>query len=327
MLYKELTSEYIRKTEEHIEGILSKEKEEVYGMLIPFIKRGGKRVRPALLFTTALAIGENPEEIVHHAAIIEMFHNFTLIHDDIEDDSKVRRGEPTLHITHTLPVALNSGDALYTLVWENIINIEGNSGKKIEVMKAYAKHFKRVVEGQGMELDWYRTKKIEISEEEYLEMIGGKTASLISLSTLLPALIFDKKEFVDSLKEYGYKIGLAFQIVDDVLNIVGDFDKYQKEIGGDIVEGKRTLMITYAMKNGNEEEKAKIKEVILKENPSKEEVKEVIEILKKTGAVEYAKEKAKRYVDEAKKTIEKLPDSKAKDALIELADYMITRER
>ena len=114
---------YLQAVERMMEDELSKEDKRVYGMLIPFLKRGGKRIRPTLAILSCGAVGGDRSAVVEPAAVIELFHNFTLIHDDIEDDSQFRRGEPTLQITHGIPVALNSGDALYTFLWKKLVSL------------------------------------------------------------------------------------------------------------------------------------------------------------------------------------------------------------
>ena len=171
---------YIEKVERLIKEELANEDEQVYGILSPFIMRGGKRIRPALALLSCGATGGSYDDVLEPAAIIELFHNFTLIHDDIEDNSQFRRGEPTLHITHGIPMALNSGDALYTLIWKKIVSLDLE--KSTELQKLCADSFKRVVDGQGIEISWIRSGRMDVSEDEYLKMIRGKTSAVMGLS-------------------------------------------------------------------------------------------------------------------------------------------------
>ncbi|MBN1170143.1 polyprenyl synthetase family protein [Candidatus Micrarchaeota archaeon] len=318
--------EHIQSSLSNIEKImqedLAAEDKNVYGLLAPFISRGGKRIRPALALLCASALGADPKEVERPAAIIELFHNFTLIHDDIEDNSQFRRGVPTLHISHSIPMALNSGDALYTLIWKKIISLDLQCEKLLELQRLYTNGFKTVVDGQGTEIAWIHEDKFNVTEEEYLNMIAGKTAALIGLSCEMGAFLANS-EYRKEMKSYGEKIGIAFQIHDDVLNVTGNFEKYRKEIGGDITEGKRTLMVVHALHSNK---KNRLIEILKKHSCDPEEINEAISILKETGSIDYAREYSKRLVEDAKKDLQEIPDSKDKKSLMRIADYVIGRE-
>ena len=301
---------------------LKAEDERVYGMLAPFIERGGKRIRPVLALLCASALGTDPRKVERPAAIIELFHNFTLIHDDIEDNSQFRRGVPTLHISHGIPMALNSGDALYTLIWKKIISLDLPCEKLLELQKLYTDGFKTVVDGQGTEISWIEQGKFNVTEEEYFKMIGGKTAALIGLSCELGAFL-SNPDYQDVMRAYGEKIGLAFQIHDDVLNVTGDFEKYKKEIGGDITEGKRTLMVVHAL---NSDKKDRLIEILNNHSSEKQDIQAAISILEETGSIQYAIDYSRKLVEEAKQEIKSVPDSADKQALMDLADYVVNRE-
>lgn len=306
---------------------LQQEDERVYGMLVPFLKRGGKRMRPVLCLISCGAVGGEYSEVLEPAAIIELFHNFTLIHDDIEDDSRFRRGEPTLHVTHGLPIALNSGDALYTLLWGKLVSISMKPSKLIALQRLFAESFKQVVEGQGIELSWIRSGRFDITEEEYLDMVKGKTSGLVGLSCEVGAFVGGgNKRAVSALRDFGEKIGTAFQIQDDVLNVSGDFEKYKKEIGGDISEGKRTLMIVHCLGKASSEDKQKIISILSSHSKKEEDISSVISILQRYGSVDYAKDIARSLISEAKEQLNHLPSSKDRESLSALADYVIERE-
>ncbi len=314
--------------ESEMRRILDNGREDVYGMLFPFIKRGGKRIRPVLSLLTCRAFGGDFSIATRPAAVIELFHNFTLIHDDVADDSRFRRGEPTLHISHGIPIALNSGDALYTLVWKSLIELNIDFSKLRKLQSMYVNTFKLVVEGQGMELSWYHKERFDISESEYFDMIGRKTAALIALSCKAGCFLADtSEEDQKMLWDFGYKIGTAFQIHDDVLNITGDFGMYQKEIGGDISEGKRSLIIVHFLRNASEPEKEKMIKVLNSHNNTQEEIDSAIKMLKKKGSTDYASKVAQDLVSEAKSIIEKFPGSRETDYLRYLSDYVISRKK
>ena len=188
--------------------------------------------------------------------------------------------------------------------------------------------FKRVVDGQGVELSWIRDNRFDVSEKEYLDMIGGKTSALMGLSCEIGAFSgrSDRKT-QKAMREYGECIGAAFQIQDDVLNITGEFEKYKKEIGGDISEGKRTLMVVHCLSKAPPEEARRLVSILSSHTKEKTEINEAISILSKNGSVEYARARALELVGKAKSLIEVLPDSVDKTALMDHADYVVDREK
>ena len=318
----------LEKVEDEIKEMLKDEPKEVYGMLYPFIKRGGKRVRPMLAVLSFKAVGGKGDEIILPSALIEMFHNFTLIHDDIEDSSQFRRGVPTLHKKYGIPMALNSGDALYTLIWEKLANIDIGSERFRMLEKMFSTGFKKVVEGQGIELDWEHNGKFDITEKQYFSMIGKKTAALMGLSCETGAFLGNADEKTrNALRKFGEEIGVAFQIQDDVLNVTGNFEKYQKEIGGDITEGKRTLMVVYCLNHAKKDEKEKLISILSSHSDKKEDIDYVIELFKKYKSLDNAGEHALRMVEDAKKQLHVLEDSEEKKSLLAIADFVVSREK
>jgi geranylgeranyl diphosphate synthase type I len=261
------------------------------------------------------------------AAVIELFHNFSLIHDDIEDGSQFRRGEPTLHITYGIPIALNSGDALYTFLWKKLLSLKMHPAKLVRVQKLCADAFKRVVDGQGIELSWIRDGRFDISEEEYMGMISGKTSALMGLSCEIGAMAGGAgRRLQAAMRGYGECIGVAFQIQDDVLNVTGEFEKYRKEIGGDISEGKRTLMVVHCLAHAIPEDKKRLISILASHSQERKDVDWAISCLARYGSVEHARTRALRLVEKAKSSLKALPESEDKAALVSLADYVVKRE-
>lgn len=316
---------YLSKVERLMIDSLKEEDERIYGLLVPFMERGGKRIRPVLTLLSCGASGGEYDLVVAPAAIIELFHNFTLIHDDIEDDSRFRRGEPALHVAHGIPMALNSGDALYTLIWKQIASLPMEPKRLFELQRIFVDSFKRVVEGQGIEISWIHKDRFDVGEEDYLRMISGKTSALMGLSCEAGAFLADG-EHRKQLRDYGERIGVAFQIHDDVLNVTGDFEKYKKEIGGDISEGKRTLMVVHCLENASGKESGRLKSILSSHTKDQDEIRQAIDILGDSGSVDYARDYSQRLVDEAKKLLGPLPDTKDRGSLIEIADYVISRD-
>ncbi len=318
----------IIKVEKKIKAIIPTTPKGVYGMLEEYLFRGGKRIRPIMLMLAFRALkSNNKQNAINIAALLELYHNFTLIHDDIEDNSKFRRGKPTLHISHGIPIALNSGDALCTLVWNNLLELNFPANKKIKLISIIGRAFQRVVEGQGIELDWYKNRKIDISEKEYFNMISCKTGALMGMTCEIGALLANaNSEILKKFRAFGESLGIAFQIQDDILNVVGDFEKYKKEIGGDITEGKRTLMVIHAMAHSNKEEKKKLSQILMSNTQDRKKIKYVISIFKKYNSINYAKIKAHCFVNDTNAFIETLPHSREKNELKKLSDYVLNRE-
>lgn len=318
----------IAAVEDEMNKILDTEPKQVYGLIKEYIFRGGKRIRPALLMLCFRALkGKDRQSALRAAALIELFHNFTLIHDDIEDDSKFRRGKPTLHLLYGIPIALNSGDALYTLIWNWLISLELPLEKRMKFASILGCAFQRVVEGQGIELDWYKSNKVEVSEDEYFQMVAGKTGALMGASCAAGAYLAGAEpQLVEKFKAFGESIGVAFQIQDDILNVAGDFEKYKKEIGGDITEGKRSLILIHALAHSSEDEKKKLSHVLLSHTRDQKKIEYVMSIFRKYDSINYAKVKALGFLEKASAFLKELRPSKERDSLVKLSDYIINRE-
>ncbi len=324
---------HLSELETHLQSVLNSEDKRVYSLLGPYLSRGGKRVRPLLVFLSYFLTKPKPTQkenslLIEVASIIEFFHNFTLIHDDIEDDSQFRRGVPTLHISHGLAMALNSGDALYTLLLKRLVNLNLPADRQIIFQKLALESFKEVVDGQGKEIFWIKENQFDVSESEYLSMIGGKTAALVGFSMRAGSFLASNDEKTQQkLELFGRKIGLAFQIHDDILNLIGDFEKYKKEIGGDISEGKRTLMVVHSLSKASKEDRSKLISILSSHTKDSAQIKTAIAIMKKTGSIDYAIAFSRKLITDAKTQLDSLSDSQYKKDLLLLADYFVSREQ
>ncbi len=326
-MFIEMVKPEIKEIEKYISTVLGREPKEVYVMLAPYIMRGGKRIRPLLMVLCSKAVGGESADTIKPAGILEMFHNFSLIHDDIADGSQFRRGVPTLHMSHGIPIAMNSGDALYTLLLNEIVFLDLSPEKIIQLEKMLLATFQKVVEGQGIELEWERTNRFDISEKEYLAMIDGKTSSLIGASCEIGAFLGGADEKTcRRFSRFGKNIGAAFQIHDDVLNLTGTFEKYKKEIGGDITEGKRTLMVGHCLERCSPKEAEVLKKTLSAHTQDKAEIDAVIVLFNKYGSIKYARDKAAKFVAEAESELSKLKENEEARALHALCDYVISRE-
>jgi len=304
---------------------------EVYGLIWDFLDRGGKRFRPLLCLASSRAVSQKDEagaisRAIPAAAAIELFHNFTLIHDDIEDGSQMRRGKPCLHVQHGLPLAINAGDGLFMMVLKAVQRIDGK--KRQESEKWLVSAFTSVLEGQAIELSWYRLGRFDISEADYERMVGGKTAALIEASTKVGAYLGGgTQKQVASMGKFGHGLGIAFQIQDDILNLIGNEKDYQKEIGGDIREGKRTLITIRALSTLPQSKASRLKSILAKPSNPPEDIKWAIDAMGGCGAIDYAKERADSTISYALSELLTLPKSSARDQLEQISKYIVSRKR
>jgi geranylgeranyl diphosphate synthase type II len=218
----------------------------LYDLVADYPMRGGKMMRPSICIATARAFGAEIEDAVRIAVSIELLHNALLIHDDIEDESETRRGGPTLHRKHGLPLALNAGDALALASLRPLIHAIPQIGPwmSLQLIEELERMARETAEGQAIELGWRRENRVDLAPEDYLVMVLKKTCWL---ATIYPcragALVGLRRSLPENaFVNFGFFVGSAFQIIDDVLNIEAD-DRYGKEICGDLLEGKRTLML------------------------------------------------------------------------------------
>ncbi len=293
--------------------------EELDEMCRYVIQSGGKRVRPIVCLLTYLALGgQDKQRAISVGSAFEIVHSATLIHDDINDGGEFRRGRRTLHREYTLTKAIVAGDYLLTRGYKAI----GNNLSE-EAMAIVAKAAAAMSEGEFMQQDLERD--VNVTEAEYFKIINGKTAVLINAAAMAGALLVSRdRELLSVIDEYAIKIGLAFQIIDDTLDVVGS-DKTGKKVGIDMTEGKPTLPVIYAIedpKYGME-----IAGLFARKDLSDEEIARALELIKKTDSIDRCRKKADQIVDEAVETIRKLPESPYRDSLEGLALYIASRDR
>jgi len=301
------------------------------GIFEPFwdlLERGGKRWRPALMLMVYEALGGKAEEIAPLAVIPEVIHNGTLAVDDVEDESEFRRGKPCIHRIYGVDIAINMGNTMYyypmlVLDWINLPR-----DKKLAIFEEYIRMMLKLSFGQAMDIAWHRGLVEEIDENQYLQMTLFKTGALAGFAAKVAAIMADvEEERAEKLRRFAELIAVAFQIQDDILNIVGEEEKYGKEIGGDITEGKRTLMVIHALRNLPEAEAKRLKEILNMRTADKELIAEAIDLLKRAGSVDYAKDISKKLAEQAVKVLrEAVPESEERNKLEALANFLITRE-
>lgn len=293
------------------------------------LDRGGKRWRPALFLLSLEAVGGDPKKFFRYTAIPEIVHNGTLVSDDVEDNSELRRGKPCIHKIYGVDVAVNLGSAMYFIPFALLARDKTIDDKtKLAMHELIAFELLRCHVGQGLDIWWHRGNKYEISEDEYLQMCAYKTGTLARLAAKLGGILGKgSEEQTEALGRFAETIGVAFQIQDDILNLVGEEFSKGKGVGEDIHEGKRTIMVLHALKHSSEKDKKRLLE-ILNAHPSDEKtIREAIALIEKHGSMEYARAKAKELVQKSWKGVDNvLPESHAKDVLRAFADYLITRK-
>jgi geranylgeranyl diphosphate synthase type I len=302
-----------------------KEPREVYGLIREMLERGGKRFRPALCLLSCEAVDGATRDALPVAAAIELFHEFSLMHDDIEDDSEMRRGKPCLHRIYGVPLTINAGDALLVLVFNTLANSHLSDENIVGVQKILMPAFLSITEGQAIEMAWRQNDWWNVSERDYSEMASKKTAVLISAACEAGAYVggSSKKQLV-ALRDYGSLLGLAFQIQDDVLNITGSEERYGKEIGGDVSEGKRTLLSIYALEHSAEKEE--LLAILRERTKDAKKVRRAISIMRDCRAPEYAGGVALKLAEKAKTKLNMLPHTQARTLLAETADFLVRRD-
>jgi geranylgeranyl diphosphate synthase type II len=240
----------------------------LYNLIADYPRRGGRMLRPSLCLATARAFGASLDEALRTAVAIEMLHNAFLVHDDVEDESDTRRGRPTLNALHGTPMAVNVGDALIFVGLRALLDNAEPLGLPLtmRVLVLAEEMVRETVEGQSIELGWRRDNAIHLGESDYLNMILKKTCWYTTIFPMRAGALIASRDDVnlDSFTRFGFFSGAAFQIQDDLLNLIGDPAKYGKELNGDIQEGKRTLMLIHLLQHASPEERIRLTEILSK---------------------------------------------------------------
>ncbi|OUR65571.1 octaprenyl diphosphate synthase [Methylophaga sp. 42_25_T18] len=281
------------------------------------INSGGKRLRPALAILCARACGYQGDKHINLATIIEFIHTATLLHDDVVDNSDMRRGRETANNLWGNEASVLVGDFLYTRSFEMMVEMDS-----MRLMKILSHTTNIIAEGEVLQL--LNCHDADTTEESYLEVIHHKTAKLFEAAGLLGAVITNSStEIENAMSRYAMHLGSAFQLVDDLLDYSESSETIGKNIGDDLAEGKPTLPLIYAMKHGNEQQAQLIRTAI--EEGQRDKIDDIITIINETGAITYTSQAAKQEVDNAKAALAIVTDSTYKDALLALADFSIER--
>ena len=302
---------------------------QLYEAALHLIRAGGKRLRPLMVVASAQMLEQPIEKALPFAVAVELLHNFTLIHDDIMDRDEYRRGVPTVHKIWGENIAITAGDLLYSKAFEALSDALDRGVEPENVALAarvLAKATSTIAEGQALDLLF--EDRDDVSLEEYLDMIYRKTAALFEASVVLGGLVATTDQTILSrLADYGRNLGIAFQIRDDILGLVGDEKTLGKPVYSDIREGKKTILVIYALERLEDSEREELLSILGAKTADKKELERAADLIKKTGAVEYAERLARDYAERARQALLTFPESTARKVLEELIDYVVVREK
>ena len=278
---------------------------------------GGKRLRPALLILSARASGYRGTHHHELAAVVEFIHTATLLHDDVVDESALRRGQSTANAFFGNAAAVLVGDFVYSRAFQMMVSV-----RNMRVLEVLADATNVIAEGEVLQL--MNCHNADLDEDGYLQVIRFKTAKLFEAATRLGAILGGAPESLqDAMAAYGAHLGTAFQLIDDVLDYSGENAVIGKNVGDDLAEGKATLPLIYAMKHGTEAQARAVRHAI--EEGGREALDAVLEAIRRSGALDYARRQAEAESQTACSALEGLPRSQDRDYLLQLADFAVTR--
>ncbi len=322
---REIASRVTRYILEKVTGTPS----QLYDAALHLIKAGGKRLRPFIVITVARGLGASEEKAMPFASAVELVHNFTLIHDDIMDRDEFRRGVPTVHKLWGEPLAITAGDLLFAKAFEmlgNAVDTGVDPANVAQATRVLGKAAAVIAEGQA--LDMLFEDRESVSIDEYIDMVYRKTGALFEASAVLGGLVVTRDEdTLAALAEYGKNLGIAFQVRDDILGLIGDEKTLGKPVYSDLREGKKTILVIYALTELGPEEREKLLSVLGKRNATREELEEAARLIISSNALDYAEAVARDYAGRARSALTKIEfvDEEAKKMLESLIDFVVER--
>jgi geranylgeranyl diphosphate synthase, type I len=327
--------------------------EHIHDSVYSYLKNGGKALRPSVLLFACGAVGGNEDYMIPAASAVEIFHTWTIVHDDIIDRDNKRRGGPTVHEEfrkraiaefgydeadakhYGISIAILAGDMqqgwAVSMLSELAMNDKINPKLVLYLVGDFEMRVQgELIEGQVLDIQYSKIPIEELSEDQIMKVMWKKTGVLYEFSGKAGAMLGldtldSKHEFVDAISSFTGKCGTAFQLQDDILGIVGDEDKLGKPVGSDIKEGKRTIIVSHSFKNANQIQKNKLADVMGDQQAYESDIKEAKSLLMELGGIEYTKKLARSYVEDAIPHLDVIPQSRYKDLLLMWAEYMIER--
>lgn len=303
---------------------------ELYSASAHYISSGGKRLRPFMVVKACEMFGGKKIMALPAAASVEMIHNFSLVHDDIMDNDDVRHSVPTVHKSYGLPLAILAGDVLFSKAYQMIVENCGKLGisnsRICEMVSRLSTACVDVCEGQALDLGMAFEKRL-VGEQEYISMITKKTAALFGLSCALGVLSAPSSTEKDTfaLTQFGENVGIAFQLIDDLIGVIGDAKLTGKSVGNDLREGKKTLPILLALQISNNDSREKILKVFAARNASKAKIEEAVKTISSLGIEEAVRDNARQHIQRALESISSYDDSTSKRKIIASAHFIVER--
>jgi geranylgeranyl diphosphate synthase type II len=308
----------------------------LYDLVADYPRRGGKAIRPSLCLAACSAFGGQSEEAVLSAVAIELLHNAFLVHDDIEDGSRLRRGRPTLHVKHGVPLAINAGDALAVLAHAPLRDNRERLGSRLATLVAeeFDLMERRTLEGQAMELSWRRNGRLDLTPEDYLDLVLRKTCWYTTIHPLRVGALIGSwaKANLERLVIFGSYLGAAFQIADDLLNLDAGAARYGKDPFGDLHEGKRTLMVIHLLGTVGPTDRRFVVDFFTgNKSGSKAAAGSIFELMVSHGSIDYARRFGQGIADAARSCFDDafcgLPESEERQFLWDIIGWMLDRDR
>jgi geranylgeranyl diphosphate synthase type II len=336
-LVPQLLEEYGALARQRIEAYLTtrEPRRYLYDLVADYPSRGGRMLRSSLCLASASAFGATLEEAIGSAVAIEMLHNAFLVHDDIEDESDRRRGLPSLSALHGVPAALNAGDALAILSFQPLLDNRTVLGPSVawDILEEATRMARESVEGQAIELGWRRDNVLDLDIVDYLQMILKKTCWYTTIYPCRVGALIGTRQRPDATPfiRFGFYLGAAFQIQDDLLNLVGDEGRYGKERDGDLWEGKRTVMMIHLIQRSTPHERAQLADLLghPRTRRTSADVRWIRQRMEACGAIEYAQSLAHGLagaaVHEGSRLFDNLPDSRDRRFMEALPRWVIER--
>ena len=288
------------------------------------IVNGGKRLRPYMVIRSCQILGGKSSTAMIAASAVEMVHNFTLVHDDIMDNDEMRHGVPTVHKKFGMPIAILAGDVLFSKAFQIISESKLSPNANTHLISRLAKACVDVCEGQLLDIKMADEKRIP-TEAEYITMIGKKTAALFDVSCAMGAICAtNKPKDISNLSDFGRNLGIAFQITDDLIGVMGDPKVTKKPVGNDLREGKKSLPILMAIKLAKGNEKKIILKAFGNNKISKKDLNKAVEVIRSLGIEEKVRNQALKYAEKSEKSLIKYKGT-AKMELTALLDFVVKR--
>ncbi len=282
---------------------------------------GGKRLRPILVLLSGKLFGPAQPSLIRMAAVVEMIHTATLVHDDVIDLAKTRRGRPSINVVWGNHTSVLAGDWLYMQAFQVALR-----ERKFELLDILIELTQRMVEGELLQLD--RIGKIGVTETDYMELIDRKTASLFAACSKLGAVCGDATTDQQAkLGEYAWNLGIAFQLIDDILDFTSREKILGKPVGNDLREGKVTLPLIYALEGAEPEERKLVETVLADGNYDQVPFAKILQILKRYGSIERAEERARSFTEKAREIIAEFPGSEFQRAMVSVTGLVTERDR